>query len=312
MKPIVFFILFLLIPKLAISQISENDKLIYLDSIHLETKSKDYKFYRIIKDYKLDKEYYTILDYYKSGALQMEKTSKNKEGYTTEGDLIYYYENGNKKSIAKFIHNVQTGDDFEWYENGTKKQYRTYIKNDNGKSIYKINQFWDADGVQKVIDGNGEYEYSDDNYSENGKIKNGFYDGVWKGNNKKLNYSYTEIYENGKFVSGVSIDNKNASHSYTTDIKPEPKKGFANFYSFIGQNYKTPNVQGLKGKVYIRFVVDKDGKIIEPKIIRDLGYGTGEEAIRVITNYGNWIPGQQRGINVRVLYTIPITIQSPY
>ena len=109
MKAILLSILFLLIPKLAICQTSENtkfnlsdnDRLIYLDSTHLETKSKDFKFFRIIKDYKLDKESYTILEYYKSGVLKMEGTSKTKEGYPKEGELTYYYENGNKKSVSK-------------------------------------------------------------------------------------------------------------------------------------------------------------------------------------------------------------------
>lgn len=55
-------------------------------------------------------------------------------------------------------------------------------------------------------------------------------------------------------------------------------------------------------------MIDKEGKIVELKSVKPLGYGLDEEAIRVITNYENWIPGQQRGMNVRVLYTIPITV----
>ncbi|MGQ7946515.1 energy transducer TonB [Flavobacterium sp. WC2509] len=318
MKSILFSILFLFVPKLAISQISENskivlsnnDKLIYLDSIHLETKPKDYKFLRVIKDYKLDKQIYTVLDYYKSGALQMQKTSKSKEGYTTDGDITYYYENGNKKSIANFVNNIQSGDDFEWYENGTKKQYRTYIaKNVYDKPTHKINQYWDSNGVQKVIDGNGDYEEVNEKYFASGKVKNGFKDGLWEGYDKNIGYTFSETYENQKLVSGVSIDKERVTHTYTVIEKhPEPRNGMADFYKHIGKTFETPKVQGLAGRIYVKFFVDKDGGITEPKVIRDIGYGTGDEAIKCISSYGSWTPGELRGIKARVMYTIPITV----
>ena len=82
------------------------------------------------------------------------------------------------------------------------------------------------------------------------------------------------------------------------------------FYNYIAKNYRTPDVQGLKGKVYITFVVDKEGEIVEPRVLRDLGYGTGKEAIRVVTAYEGFIPGEQRGRKVRCTYSLPIAIQA--
>ncbi|WP_084118329.1 energy transducer TonB [Flavobacterium micromati] len=58
----------------------------------------------------------------------------------------------------------------------------------------------------------------------------------------------------------------------------------------------------------IRFVVGRDGEIIEPKIIKSTNKIFDREAIRVITSYGKWKPGRQRGQQVRVLYTIPLTL----
>lgn len=303
--------LLLLIPILFFSQTS-NDKTVYLDSLMQETSAANHKYYRIIKDYKLNNKIYTILDYYKSGALYMEKTSISKGGYSADGDITYYYENGNKKSLANFINSVQVGDDFEWYENGNKKQYRTYVSNyDKGKAVYKINGYWDVNGVQKVIDGNGKYEYFDEKHSERGKIKNGFRDSIWEGSFKKPKFSYKEVYEDGRFVSGLSTYPDGKTSSYTViEKKPEPKYGIGDFYKFIGENYRTPNVKGLQGRIYMRFVVDANGKIVEPKIIRDLGYGTGEEAARVITSYEGFVPGEQRGTKIRCVYSIPITIKS--
>lgn len=79
------------------------------------------------------------------------------------------------------------------------------------------------------------------------------------------------------------------------EVKPEFPGGYEEFYRFIGKNYKTPNVGGLKGKIYVTFIVEKDGSIDEIKILRDIGYGTGKEAIRVLKLCPNWIPGEQDG-----------------
>lgn len=95
------------------------------------------------------------------------------------------------------------------------------------------------------------------------------------------------------------------------DVKPDFPGGLQEFYNFIGKNYKTPNVKNLKGKVFVMFVVEKDGSLSDIKVIRDIGHGTGEEAIRVLKECPNWIPGEQNGQKVRVLYSLPISIQLP-
>ncbi|PKB17068.1 M56 family metallopeptidase [Flavobacterium sp. 5] len=92
--------------------------------------------------------------------------------------------------------------------------------------------------------------------------------------------------------------------------KPEFPGGIEQFYKFVGENYKAPEEEGLKGKVYVTFVVEKDGSLSELKVIRDIGYGTGEEAIRVLKLCPNWNPGKIKNKPVRTLYSLPITIQT--
>jgi Gram-negative bacterial TonB protein C-terminal len=92
------------------------------------------------------------------------------------------------------------------------------------------------------------------------------------------------------------------------DLKPDFPGGIQEFYKFIGKNYIIPNVKNLSGKVYMTFVIEIDGKLGDIKIIRDLGYGTGEEAIRVLSLCPNWVPGELSGKKVRVLYALPIAI----
>ncbi|PJJ10518.1 beta-lactamase regulating signal transducer with metallopeptidase domain [Flavobacterium sp. 1] len=92
--------------------------------------------------------------------------------------------------------------------------------------------------------------------------------------------------------------------------KPEFPGGIEKFYQFVGTNFKTPSEPNLKGKVYITFIIEKDGSLSDFKILRDIGYGTGDEAIRVLKLSPKWIPGKIDGNPVKVMYSLPITIQS--
>ena len=94
------------------------------------------------------------------------------------------------------------------------------------------------------------------------------------------------------------------------EVKPEPPGGMDKFYKFVGKNFQVPEEDGLKGKVFVTFVVEKDGSLTDIKVIRDIGYGTGKEAIRVLKSCPRWNPGEQNGKKVRVLYSLPISIQS--
>jgi protein TonB len=93
-------------------------------------------------------------------------------------------------------------------------------------------------------------------------------------------------------------------------VQPDFPGGMDKFYKFIAKNYNTPDEEGLKGKVFVTFVVEKDGSLTDIKVIRDIGYGTGKEAIRVLKSSPKWNPGEQNGKKVRVQYSLPINIQS--
>lgn len=92
--------------------------------------------------------------------------------------------------------------------------------------------------------------------------------------------------------------------------KPDFPGGIMEFYKFVGNNFKTPEQPNLKGKVYITFIIEKDGSLSDIKNLRDIGFGTGDEAIRVLKICPKWIPGKMNGVPVRVMYSLPITIQS--
>lgn len=95
--------------------------------------------------------------------------------------------------------------------------------------------------------------------------------------------------------------------------QPEYPGGIEEFYKLVGVNFKIPAEalkQKLEGKAIIEFMVERDGSLSEFKIVKDLGYGIGNEAIRTIKLSPKWIPGIKDGKPARVLYTLPITVQT--
>jgi antitoxin component YwqK of YwqJK toxin-antitoxin module len=311
MRSILFTILFILVPKLAISQIIKPIRY-NLDSLHFPTTKNDYKYIRIVENYKNQPDLFIFTEYYRSETILMKAISTNKNEPRFEGPRIDYYENGNKKQESNYVDNKLSGKQIDWYENKQKKSEKEIIWDSKTKDYNtKTLQFWNQEGQQMAIDGNGQFEDSDDKFYEKGELKNGVKQGVWEGKDLKEKFSFTEIYNEGMFVSGISTDANNTKYPYKELItQPTPAKGISNFYSHIGKNYKTPEVQGLKGKVYTTFVIDKDGSIANIRVLRDVGYGTGIEAIRVITSYGKWIPGKKRGIPAKTSYSLPITINA--
>ncbi|WP_396167745.1 energy transducer TonB [Flavobacterium sp.] len=114
-----------------------------------------------------------------------------------------------------------------------------------------------------------------------------------------------------QMVSAQEVKNTSDNLLYDIkglDVKPDFPGGRDEFYKFIAKNYRTPDVKKLNGKIYITFVIEKDGSLTDIKILRDLGYGTGKEAIRVLELSPKWLPGEQNGQKVRCTYSLPISI----
>ncbi len=94
--------------------------------------------------------------------------------------------------------------------------------------------------------------------------------------------------------------------------QPEPQGGMAAFYEYVGKNMKYPSQarrMGIEGKVFVQFVVDKDGSISQVQAIKGIGAGCDEEAVRVLREAPKWKPGKQRGRPVRVRMVLPITFK---
>ena len=90
---------------------------------------------------------------------------------------------------------------------------------------------------------------------------------------------------------------------------PEFPGGTEKLFKYLGKNIEYPPMAkdaGIKGKVYVTFVVERDGSITDVRVLRGIGGGCDEEAIRVVSGMPNWKPGKQRGKPVRVQYNLPV------
>jgi protein TonB len=66
---------------------------------------------------------------------------------------------------------------------------------------------------------------------------------------------------------------------------------------------------GVQGKGIVTFVVEVDGSITDVKVLRGIGSGCDDEAVRVVKSMPKWVPGKQRGVPVRVQFNLPINFK---
>ncbi|WP_146198668.1 M56 family metallopeptidase [Pararcticibacter amylolyticus] len=96
------------------------------------------------------------------------------------------------------------------------------------------------------------------------------------------------------------------------DVLPNFPGGMPMFYQYVSKEFKYPleaQKNKITGRLIINFVVEKDGSLNGIRVLRDLGNGLGEEAVKMLKNSPKWVPGTQNGKPVRVMYTLPIMVQ---
>ena len=95
------------------------------------------------------------------------------------------------------------------------------------------------------------------------------------------------------------------------DKQPTFPGGMKRFYTYVAQNFKTPEEQLSNTiKVYVSFVIEKDGTMTDIQVMRNPGYGLDREAIRVLKSLKTkWTPGILNGKPVRTAYNLPIVVE---
>ena len=96
------------------------------------------------------------------------------------------------------------------------------------------------------------------------------------------------------------------------EVDPVFPGGIEELYKYLATNITYPEQakkEGVQGKVYVAFVVEKDGSITDAQVVRGIGGGCDEEALRVVNAMPKWTPGKQQGEAVRVHFTLPVNFK---
>lgn len=124
-----------------------------------------------------------------------------------------------------------------------------------------------------------------------------------------------EMTENTKveetvYEMNLEVEEEKAEEIFTiVEQRPQPVGGISAFYAYVAENLKYPSEaerNGIQGKVYLKFVVSKDGTISDVEVLKGIGFGCDKEAVKIIENSPKWVPGKQRGQPVNVYMTLPI------
>ncbi len=125
-----------------------------------------------------------------------------------------------------------------------------------------------------------------------------------------LAFSINNYAQNIKATDTINNDNEPIFA-----LVQEPAKypgGDEALLKFIHKNIKYPKQaikNNISGTVYVQFITEKDGSISDVKVIRGIGGGCDEEAVRIVNKMPKWIPVKQKGVPVRYLNVIPITFK---
>ncbi|MBP4140367.1 energy transducer TonB [Flavobacterium sp. P4023] len=140
------------------------------------------------------------------------------------------------------------------------------------------------------------------------------------------NQSTTTVVNDGTGITGVNptagttsgTDNTNGTDlgntivaSVALDKLPEFPGGINKFYVYVGNNFEKPEIENTSNiRIFVSFVIEKDGSMTDIQVKKDPGYGLGKEAIRVLKSLRTkWTPGMIDGKAVRTAYNLPIIIK---
>lgn len=99
---------------------------------------------------------------------------------------------------------------------------------------------------------------------------------------------------------------------FVVEVQPEFPGGMDSMYAFIQKNLIYPEkakAEGIEGRVFITFTIEKDGSVSNVKILRGIGGDCDEAAKEVVEKMPKWKPGKQRGKPVRVQFNLPIKFE---
>ena len=251
------------------------------------------------------------------------------ESIYEQARFIYNTENEAKKYYRKFLKRILLEQYKEWndtyYEMQIKDDVLTFIHEDGNFIFHRVKNDEDSSD-----DSDENVPINSDEENLNSAIDNLFDEALYgdeaencedtdddemysekhvseKEYNDTPDAIMTESDENSK----EEVDDSDEIFQVVEQM-PEFPGGMEALLAYLGKNIKYPvsaQENNIQGRSIVEIIVNKDGSISNPKIIKSLDPDCDKEAIRVIMTMPRWNPGKQRGKDVRVKYTIPVTFR---
>jgi len=318
------YILFLLFTGLVIPSKAQETIVTYIKKNGGFTAIKDSAAYtNIIRSTANELGLHELNDYYPNGNLKRHGWTKvaDPRRLYLEGVIESYHKNGNLAVLAGYKDNKLSDTVKRYYENGFLKEIRFFSSSEANPNEFLFQEqhsrllyYADSTGRQQIVNGNGMFEFKDKMDSEKGQYADGLRQGHWQGTFSKGKNKFEEWYAKGVLSKGITTDSMGNEHPYTQRaVQPEYPGGIKNLMTFIARNFRYPKealMARVSGQLLISFVIEKDGMANEFEVINDLGYGTAASGIEVLKKADKWTPGYQRGLPVRVRYSIPIRLHT--
>lgn len=293
---------------------AQNQNLYYFKNNGEQVKLRDSADYlRIVKEPEAGSELFSVTEQWLDGTTKSTSFWNNTKPTTYEGQYISFFRSGKIKSVFKYKKSVLVDTAHLYYPNGKVYMILNYVTLPDGNITRFTKTVKDSTGNDLVVDGTGNCSIFDDEFKQIlavGNIRNGLYDGEWKGKEALSGLVYKEIYLNGKLISGESTDKDGKTYTYSKlEVEPAIEGGMEEFYSFLKKKLRYPSKcrrEGIEGKVFLRFTVTKNGSISNIKALKSPDPLLTAEAVRVANVFPSWKPGLMRGFPVDVAYTLPL------
>ena len=231
---------------------------------------------------------YLVRDFYAAGnQLAMEAScSQVVPRLLYEGSYKTYHKNGEVMEEGNYKDNEKRGLWKSFYENGQQEKEMLY---EQDKALYQ--QHWDESGNAQLVNGTG-------HYTQNKYVS--------------IGVQYMEILDH-LLIASYSV---NPASSDTTYIVVQEtasyKGGMPALHKSIAKTLRYPpdaRRNGIEGKIFVEFIVERDGTVSDVGVIKGLEGGLNEEAERVMKLMNKWIPGKVKGRTVRQRMVLPIAFR---
>ncbi len=281
-KPVFLLVVFLF----SYSVYGQQGKVTYFDANWKKCEQYAASFYRKVE--KKENKHWKINDYYIDGSIQMTGYFKKRSGKIKDGHFVYYYRDGQNVSEGDYKEDKRTGLWTFWFENGQKKSEGSY--KDGKKTGY-----WT-------------YWYESGNKDKEGTYSDGKKDGKWRWYFENGKLSSEEDYKHGSRIGYHFFDDEGNEVSLEeAEHLPSFPGGKDSLAKFMKANLRYPDmVKAHQGRVVVKFIVDKSGKISDYEIYKSAYRRLNEEALRVVGIMPDFVPAKRHNRVVKAFMLFPI------